>query len=380
MPVKFSAATVLRRVIIVAIVFACGWFAKDRLGQQPAAPVSQPVAEPYVVTQRLGEENFSRNLSFIAEVQAVNAVNLRPQVAGYIREIKFAEGSYVERGQELILIEQERYRANVLAAEAQLAREEVNLTQLERDFERQRALRASRAVSSAELESAEAQMLQARAGVQSARSNLDLARINLDYTVIRAPISGHIGKALVSAGNYVDASTQTLARIVQTDPVRIAFSLTARERLLVLERDGEHLGADIKGRLRLPDGNTLPVTPENVFFGSEASRTTGTMPVYLLQPNRNNLLLPGNYVDLLVSMDKGGVLSVPQSAVTLGEGGAYVMVVDENNIASRRYVTLGTGAQGRQVVTGGLEEGEVIIIEGVMKVQNGQRVRSSLIN
>lgn len=167
----------------------------------------------------------------------------------------------------------------------------------------------------------------------------------MDYTEIKAPITGYIGKALVTEGNYVNSTTQNLARIVQTDPIRVAFSVSDKDFLNMREQRISQGSASIKTELVLPNGKVLVNHLKSRFNDNEINSDTATIAVYAEYNNKDSLLIPGNYVDIRLGNkeDKIAIL-VPQAAVAQDEHGNYVMVVNENNIAEERRVVLGDTA------------------------------------
>lgn len=154
--------------------------------------------EPYVLVQKLETRNISPATSYIGHVEAIKSVNLKPQVTGYVEKVLFQEGSLVNEGDILFIIEQKRYIANVELRQAELASAKANLVRAERDYKRQKSLSSQNYASKATLDTSESNYLQAKAAVAQAEANLDLAKIDLDYTEIKAPITGYIGKALVT--------------------------------------------------------------------------------------------------------------------------------------------------------------------------------------
>ena len=159
-------------------------------------------------------------------MEAINEVNIQPQVSGYLEKVMFEEGSLVKQGDILFVIEQQRYIATVNQRKAELDKAKANFTQLEKEYKRQKSLNQKKFASESQLDTAYSNMLQAQADINQAEANYELAKIDLEHTEIRSPINGYIGKALITIGNYVSTSSGTMANIVQTDPVRIVFSVT----------------------------------------------------------------------------------------------------------------------------------------------------------
>lgn len=374
---KIKNRVIIRQIVILVLCVAFGWFLKSKLTPSSAPMGGMGAGEPYVLVQKLETRNISPATSYIGHVEAIKSVNLKPQVTGYVEKVLFQEGSLVNEGDILFIIEQKRYIANVELRQAELASAKANLVRAERDYKRQKSLSSQNYASKATLDTSESNYLQAKAAVAQAEANLDLAKIDLDYTEIKAPITGYIGKALVTEGNYVNSTTQNLARIVQTDPIRVSFSVSDKDMLNM--REIYKNGADsspIRTELVLPNGKILVNHLKSRFTDNEINSDTATIAIYAEYSNERNLLIPGNYVDIRVGKkDPQLAVLVPQGAIAQDEHGNYVMVVNDEDIAEERRVLLGDIIEDKQVVTDGLTADDRVIIQGLQKVTNGQKVK-----
>ena len=374
---KIKNRVIIRLIVILFLCVAFGWFLKSKLTPSSAPMGGMGAGEPYVLVQKLETRNISPATSYIGHVEAIKSVNLKPQVTGYVEKVLFQEGSLVNEGDILFIIEQKRYIANVELRQAELASAKANLVRAERDYKRQKSLSSQNYASKATLDTSESNYLQAKAAVAQAEANLDLAKIDLDYTEIKAPITGYIGKALVTEGNYVNSTTQNLARIVQTDPIRVSFSVSDKDMLNM--REMYKNGADsspIRTELVLPNGKILVNHLKSRFTDNEINSDTATIAIYAEYSNERNLLIPGNYVDIRVGKkDPQLAVLVPQGAIAQDEHGNYVMVVNDEDIAEERRVLLGDIIEDKQVVTDGLTADDRVIIQGLQKVTNGQKVK-----
>ena len=346
---------------LVTGFFATKYYIQKKMGAMMAG---RPMMETYVTTQAPKLENVTLNKKYIAKVEAINAVDIKPQVSGYIEEILFEDGSEVVEGQPLYNIEKRRYAANVASAKA-------NLMQLQNDYNRQYALYKDKMLPKAELEVAEANVAKAKAA-------LDLAEVDLDHSDIRAPISGRIGKTLVSKGNFVSSGGANLARIVQLQPVRISMSVTDKERLNAAKEMAKGPNEEkVHIQAQLADGTVIDINPNKIYSDNEVSSQTATIPLYIEYQNEEGLLIPGNFINILVSETSASEkLTVPQVAVAQDTNGKYVMVV-KDNVAEQRYVELGDAVQDRFIITKGLTADDKIAITGVQKLSNGQKVKAT---
>lgn len=366
--------TIIRQTAILTLCVAAGWYLKTKL--TPQMPMMGAMGgDPYVLVQQVEKRNIAPKKSYIGHVQAINAVDLRPQVTGYVEKVLFQEGSLVNAGDILFVIEQKRYLATLELREAELESTKASLVRAERDYKRQKSLSSQNYASKATLDTSESNYLQAKAAVKQAEANLELAKIDMGYTEIKAPITGYIGKALVTEGNYVNSSTQTLARIVQTDPIRVAFSVSDKDFLNMREQKINHGIASIKTELVLPNGKVLVNHLKSRFNDNEVNSDTATIAVYAEYDNKESLLIPGNYVDILIGNreDKIAIL-IPQAAVAQDQHGNYVMVVGEDGIAREKRIVLGDTLDASQIVLDGLSTDDRVIIQGLQKIRNGQKV------
>lgn len=377
---KLQKRVIIRQVVILGLCVGFGWFLKAKLTPPMTGAGMMGGGTPYVLVQNLETKNIAPKKTYIGHVEAIKSVNLMPQITGYVEKVLFEEGSYVNEGDILFVIEQERYLANVSLREAELASAKANLVRAERDYKRQSSLSKQNYASKATLDTAESTYLQAKAEVAQAQANLDLAKIDLGYTEIKAPISGRIGKALVTEGNYVSSATQTLARIVQTDPIRVAFSVTDKDMLNFRQMyDGK--GSQLQTELVLSNGTVLVNHLQSRFTDNEVNTDTATIAVYAEYSNDKGLLIPGNYVDIRIGDKKPQMaLLVPQAALAQDEHGNYVMVVTKDNIAEQRRVVLGDIVEDQQVVLDGLNADDKVIVQGLQKVREGQPVKAQLVS
>lgn len=374
---KIKNKKIIKRTLTWGAFFVAGFMTHVYLNPAPSGAFPKAGA-PSVSVQTPERLDLTEKKKFIAEVESINSVNIVPQVAGYLEEVRFNDGSFVQEGDILFVIEQTKFKANVESAEAALEKAKSDLVQISSDYDRQLQLYKEKITPKAELEVAENRLNQAKSNIKQAEANLTLAQINLDYTEIKAPISGYIGKALITKGNYVSPSVQSLARIVQTDPIRIAFSVSDKERLtFVKDIHGEN---NTRFEIVHPNGETVEIEAENFFTNNEINPDTATLPVYLDYKNQDNALIPGNYVDILVSAGKGEKsLVIPEVAIVRDINGAYVMTVDSENKVHQNYIELGKNSGNLREVLKGLSDDDTVIVQGLQKVQDGATVNPILV-
>ena len=366
----------LKYVALLVIGAIIGFVAKGKLGANGAMPGMG--GQSTVLVQTLKKAPMLQGKKFIARVEAINAADVVPQVSGYIDKVMFKDGSLVKEGDVLFVIDQKRYKAAVSSAQAAVDKAKASLTQVENDFHREQELYRDQMLSKADMELAESNLANAKANVKSAQAALDLAKLDLNYTEVRSPITGYVGKALITKGNLATAGASKLARVIQMDPIRVVFSITDKERLSGMdELTIQHPDLQIA----LPNGDTINMPSATVFSDNEINAQTATMAVYAKTDNPDNRLVPGNYVNVTVSLDKlHPVLSVPQTSVSQDATGQYVMTVTPDNTVVQKYITTGDMVNGKYIVVSGLEEGDRVVTMGQQRLQNGMKVNVSEMN
>mgnify|MGYP006290345317 CR=1 FL=1 len=347
----------------------------------PAAAAAQPKRggpPPKVVVTTVSTEEVNPPDEYVGRVEAVQAVDLRARVRGYLEEVAFEEGAAVAAGDLLYRIEQAPYQAAVNKAEARAASAEAALDEADRYLRRLRAVRSG-GVSATDLDAAVTARHQAKARRQEAEADLTQARLDLDYATVTAPIDGRIGRTAYTRGNLVGPDSGPLARIVQMDPIRVVYSMSETElaEALTAQRpeDGGPEACLRIPRIRLPNGAMYPEAGRIDFVDNTVNAATGTIAVRAAFDNPDGLLIPGQYVTALVRCREGRELPVvPQSAVQEDRKGRYVFVVDDNNKVRMRRIETGPALETRWAVTSGLSAGETLIVSGVQKVRAGQTV------
>lgn len=362
---------------LLSVLSACS--EAESSAEAPAAPPPSPVSVVELKPEAIPILN-----ELPGRIAPTRIAEVRPRVSGIVLERVFEQGSQVEQGDVLYRIDPEQFRVQVASAEATLQRAKAVQLQARQEADRQKQLRDRNVTSSQQLDNAVAALAQADADVAIAEAGLAAAQLNLDYADIRAPISGRIGRAMITEGALVSAnSAENLATIQQLDPVYADFTQSANE-LLRLRRaleDGALTKAGEDGaqvRLLLDDGSEYAHDGRLLFLEAAVDATTGQITLRGEFPNPDGDLLPGMYVRVLIEQGvREDALAVPQQAVQRDSSGrAQVYVVNADNIAELRPVKLGSVAGNRWVVEEGLEPGEKVIVEGFQKIGPGAPVRA----
>lgn len=315
---------------------------------------------------------------FIGTVEPVRQVMVRSEVAGYIDATHFVEGSLVEEGDLLFTVDQKKFRSQVGADEAMLESAKAELNRANKFLDRLEG--AGLSVSQTDLDTALSAQLQAQAIMKQAEANLNLARLDLSYSEIRSPISGRIGAAMITKGNYVSSASGELARIVQVNPIRVVFSMTDRA---YLDARAKALGGDtdqLVAQVRLPNDVMLPTIGQFEFTDNAMNTRTGTMAARYLFDNPDEMLVAGGYVNIMLGKpDRPMGLRLPSRAVLIDPDGSYALTVNEEGLVGMARMTLGDTLEGDVIVTDGLKVGDRVIVDGVQKVQPGAPATVTLV-
>jgi len=356
------------------------------------SPVSagQPSA-PHVRVMTIEEQNVVPASEYVGHVEAIQMVELRARVEGFLQEVSFTEGDYVREGQVLYRIEPDGYAARVALEKARGAMEKARVAQAEAELTRARShLKRMRSVNpqsisaldldnavAAEL-AAQANLAATQASLAAAEAALDDSELNLAYTTITAPISGRIGRTAYTRGNLINPAAGVLATIVQTDPVRVAYAVSENDiaavQKAIQEMDTPGGAQLLSPRLILPENQLYPETGQVVFVDNRVDTGTGTITVRARFDNPDRMLLPGQYVTVQVRAAAPKLMPVvPQSAVLVNQDGRYVLTVKDGKATPQPIVT-GPALDRMWAVESGLEAGDQVIVSGIQKVQPGQPV------
>lgn len=370
-PLAFGRGTAIA-VPALALLFGCG---------QPHQPQRPPPEAGVVV---LKPQTATLTTELPARTDPYRTSDVRPQVTGILKDILFEEGGLVHAGQPLYQIDPAPYRAAYDNAKAALDSAEANVVAARLKAQRYAALEKQHAVAMQDYDDAEAAYQQAEAAVEQQKALLDSARINLDYTRVTAPITGRIGRSLVTPGALLTADQTTALATIQTlDPIYVDMNQSSAE-LVKLEQSAargqlsRETPATAKVTLRLEDGTLYALSGKLQFSEVTVDPTTGAVVLRAVFPNPDGLLLPGMYVHATIveGVRKDAILA-PQQAVTRNERGEpTAFVVDAEGIARLRVLTAPRAVGPFWFVTSGLRAGDRLIVEGLQRVEPDMPVRA----
>jgi membrane fusion protein, multidrug efflux system len=344
------------------------------------APATAAAPPPTVIAVPAKTEAIEDQSTFVGRVVAIEKVELRARVPGFLKSRAFSEGQLVTAGDLLFEIEPDQYQAVVEQREADLVKAKADQLNTSAQLKRGQELLRDKNIAQAKVDELQAADSVALATIEQAQAALDSAKLDLSYTKVSAPVAGRIGLAKYSVGNLVGPDSGSLATIVSSDPIYVQFPLTQRE-LLRARRDVQAKGGDpsqVVVKVRLPDG-TLYDRPGHLNFvdvTTDAGTDTVTLRAEL--PNANRLLVDGQYVGVLVQAgEPESAIVIPQSGLQMDQQGTFVLVIDTEGKAQIRRIETGVSKGSMMVVKSGLKEGELVVAEGVQKVRPGQVVSAS---
>ena len=346
-------------------------------------PQTQQPVYPIVAVEPVTTDNVNIYGEYVGRIRAQQFVEVHARVEGYLEQMLFAEGTHVNKGQTLFVIDPKLYRARANRARAQLNKARAQALKAERDLNRIRPLYEQNAASQLDLDNAIASYESAAADVVVCEADLTQAEMTLGYTTVRSPISGYISERSADIGTLVGPGGQSLlATVVKSDTVRVDFSMTALDYLRSKARN-VNLGHKDSTRkwdpyitVTLADDSQYPFRGLVDFADPQVDPRTGTFSVRAEMPNPEHVLLPGQFtkVKLLLDVRENAVV-VPSKALVIEKGGAYLFVVRPDSIVEKRFVETGPELGNSIVIERGLVRGEDIVTEGYHKLSHGMKVQ-----
>ena len=358
------------RLAICAVLAVCGFSIPVQAQQREAPAVS-------VSTVAAERRPISKTLGFVGRVEAVNRVEIRARVTGFLDAVLFNEGDPIKEGAPLYRIEKGLFQAAVEQAQGALERSKAAKTLSVVQLKRAEDLLKSNAGTAVARDQAQAADQQADGAVMTDEANLQTAKINLGYTDITAPVAGKISRTSVTKGNVIGPQSGSLTMIVSQDPMYVTFPVSQREFLRAQESGHQVDITGIKVRIRFADGTVYDQMGAINFVDVSVDRTTDTVTARATMPNPKGALIDGQLVR--VDPEAGTPVEqvvVPQAALIADQGGVYVFIVEDGKAAVRR-LKLGGESGSDVVVQEGLSGGEQVVVEGLQGVRPGMPVRAT---
>lgn len=369
---KIAGFVIVAAIAIVAVIFIPRLFSKK--------PHAQSL--PVVQVEPVAMKNVNIYGEYVGRIRAQQFVEIHARVEGYLESMKFAEGTHIQKGQVLFVIDPTIYKAKLEKAKAQLNKARAVELKTERDLRRIRPLFEQNAASLLDLDNAEAAYESAKADVRIAEADVTQAEVTLGYTVVRSPISGYVSERTADIGTLVGPSgTSLLATVVKSDTVRVDFSMTSldylrgKSRNVTMGNNAEEGKVNSFVTVTMADGTDYPLKGDVDFADPQIDPETGTFSVRAEMPNPDRILLPGEFTKVKVLLDvRERATVVPSRAIVTEKGGAFVYVVKPDSVVEKRFIELGPEIPNAAIVERGINPGESIVVEGYHKLSPGMKV------
>ncbi|HUD84192.1 MAG TPA: efflux RND transporter periplasmic adaptor subunit [Candidatus Saccharimonadales bacterium] len=357
---------------------ACQKSAPGQAGGPPPAPpvtVNQPVLKEVVEWDQ-----------YQGRIEAVDSVEVRARVNGYLQSVNFKDGAEVKQGDLLLVIDPRPYQAELDRAEADLLQAQTRFELASNDMARAGRLLKAKAISEEEADSRAKAEREAAAAIQSSVASVEMAKLNMEYTGVTAPISGRIGRKMITQGNLVNGNqgeSTLLATIVSMDPIYCYFDVDegAILKYQQLARDGKQdnlNGGKVRCEIELGNETGFPHKGLLDFVDNRVDPATGTLRVRGLFPNPDRVLQPGFFVRAQVpGSSKYPALLIPDQAVGTDQSQKFVFIVDDKDTVQYAPVTLGPLVDGLRVVRAGLHSNDWVVVNGLMTIRPGAKVNPS---
>lgn len=347
-------------------------------------PDARPAQAPPAVTVRSVERREVIEWDeFTGRTEAVESVEVRPRVSGYIQEVKFQSGQLVKKGDVLFVIDPRWHQAEFDRRRAETEQARVRRDNAKREADRTPQLLANKAISIEEADARQARRLEADAAFLAAQAALDSARLDLEYTEVRAPIDGRVSRALLTEGNYVSGvagATTLLTTLVSVDPIYVyadidehsllKFNALARSKKLETNGDGR-----IPVELQLADESGFSHQGHIESFDNRLDPQTGSILLRAVFPNADGRILPGLFARIRVPLsDRHPALLVDERSVGTDQAQKFVLTLTPSNTVAYRSVQLGPLIDGQRLVRSGVEAGDKVVVNGLQRVRPGMPV------
>lgn len=333
---------------------------------------------PSVVVEAVTAQEVAGQTDFVGRTEASQRVDVRARVSGTLLKRPFEEGHEVEEGAVLFEIDPAEFQANLLAAEAQVAKAQASFNENDRSLKRYEVLLEREAASEAQYDIAKSKADQSKADVSAAEADVERAKLDLGYATITSPIAGRTGISDVDVGNLIGPDSGVLVTVLDLDPIDVIFSVGERDYLNYVEAKKAGTAEDFTPQIRLANNKLYEFPGEVAVIDNKVDPATGTINIRLTFPNPDRILVPGQYVSVLLTRatpEKRVV--IPQSAVQENQAGPFVLIVDGEGRIEARPIKTGDRIETGVVVLEGLREGETLVVQGIQKVRPGAEVNVS---
>jgi membrane fusion protein (multidrug efflux system) len=383
---RHVTARTWRWILPLALVVVVGAIALlwPRLSQyaKPQSAATAATPTPAVGVRAVALKGVSQSFEFVGRIKAVNKVEVRGRIEGFLEKVLFREGQDVKAGDLLYQIEKVQFQALVDQAKANLAVAEAESTNAKLQYERQLDLSKRQFSPQSVVDQNKAALDTAGGHILQMRAALTQAEVNLGYTDIRSPIDGRIGRTAYTVGNLVNPASGVLATIVSQNPIYVLFPVSVRDLETIREARRTEAGglAKIEIRIHLSDGREYPRPGVWNFTDPQVDQQTDSLIMRATVPNPEGLLVDGQSVTAVIRERREAPrLVIPQAALQADQSGYYALVVNAQHAVELRRVQTGPNLDADIVVTSGVSEGDKVIVDGIQKVRPGQIVQETVL-
>jgi membrane fusion protein (multidrug efflux system) len=365
----------------VIVVAAAGWFVFAPGKPSPTATAAAMPA-PAVGVRPAATRPVSRSFEFVGRVKAMNIVEVRARIEGFLDKVLFTEGQDVKAGDLLYQIEKVQFQSALDQAKGNLLVADAAAVNAKLEYDRQLDLVKRQYTPQSVLDKDKADLDSANGRKMQAEAAVTQAQANLGYTDIRSPIDGRIGRTARTVGNLVNPASGVLATIVSQDPTYVVFPVSVKDLETIREARRKEGGglAKIEIDVRLANGQSYPQKGTWNLTDPQVDQTTDSLIMRATIPNPDRMLIDGQFVTAVIrERAEEPRLVVPQAALQIDQAGSYVLVVDDQHKVERRPVKTGDDIGTDIVVTSGLKVGDKVIVEGIQKVRPGVTVQEAVL-
>jgi membrane fusion protein (multidrug efflux system) len=354
-------------IIVVPILFnkITGLIGAKMMAEMMKKPVS-------VELETVTEKEIYPKAESVGRIEAKYSVDVVARINGWLQKRYFQEGAFVKKGQTLFLIQPNEYAIAVQQAQAAVRQSQAALTNSEKELVRAKELVKNDFVSKSYYDQALAARDRDKASLDVNRANLAAAQLNLSYTKVVSPVDGKVGKIIITEGNLVNPQSGPLTRIVSTSPIYGYFNIKSEDYLKFMKSAESKEFDDMDVKIKLSDGNEYTEKGKLEFVNNEVDPTSGTIALRSTFQNKDNLLVPGDFINVTaISKKPVKVVVVSQTAVSDSTQGTYVWTIDEKNQAQQQFVKIGDHDGDDWIVEEGLKPGDKVIIQGLQQLRPG---------
>ena len=357
-------------LIELGLVVLTVWLLTGCEKAQSAPPPPQVTVAPAISRMVADEDEFTGHF------EAVNSVEVRPRVSGFVERVAFAEGAIVHQGDPLFTIDARPYEAEVSRAEAVLEQARTRKALADQELERAQRLVSTQAISREELDARTSGRAESESAIRAAEAALRIAKLNLEWTVVRAPITGRVSRAEVTTGNLVQAGPPAptlLTTIVSLDPIYVYFDSDEQAYLKYMKDAVAPIGRP--AYIGLASETGFPHEGKVDFIDNRVDRSAGTIRVRAVLPNKSLLFTPGLFARVrLVGGEQRAATLIQDRAIGTDQDRKFVLVLGDSSTLAYRPITVGPLVDGLRVVQSGLKPGDRVVVNGMMRVRPGMKV------